>query len=126
MQDTNTKKLDLCYVADGNKCFSLWLNSASKQVYDQVLEQLKEINKNVVGGGVNNKDHFYFAKTASNISDAIVEEWIESFILDKKNNKNRNNFDPKYDKAIKEALKTASQRKASQQSDPAGRGERKC
>ncbi len=50
MQDTNNKNLDLCYVADGNKCFSLWLNSASKQVYDQVLEQLKEINKNVVGG----------------------------------------------------------------------------
>ncbi len=63
------------------------------------------------GGGINSKDHFYFAKTASNIADAIVEEWIDDFIANKKNNKNRNNFDPKYDKVIKEALKTASQRK---------------
>ncbi len=81
MQDTNTKKLYLCYVADSNKCFSLWLNSARKEVFDKVIMHVKN-HKAFNQNGKPSEDYFSINEVAKKITDKITKNIIDK--VDKK------------------------------------------
>ena len=67
----NTKNISLSFVADSNKCFSLWLNSARKEVFDKVkmeVENHEAFNQN----GSQSRDTFSINAVAKKITDNIT------------------------------------------------------
>ena len=98
-------------MADSNKCFSLWLNSARKKVYDKVqiyVENHKAFNGG--GGGVKSKDHFSINAITKQITGKITEQIISDIVAEYKNKPTTDESDPNFEETIGTNLKQACER----------------
>ncbi len=105
----NTQNISLSFVADSNKCFSLWLNSVRKEVFDKVkieVENHEAFNQN----GKPSEDYFSINEVAKKITDKITKNIIDKVGKKYENRITKDDSDPVFKTEIAKKLEQACQR----------------